>query len=213
MAQEDPEGTSPPTDESQTSPAVPQARDVVQPFDDDLYPDYPEELDEQDDDAQPTEWYDEQGRRHLRRAAPEGTEELLEKEAPRKTGLPDSIERWRQRSAAGAVVTAMALGLQAALETERQEPAIVMETSGDPPTDLPVEAQLEQLGPRQSTVTVRRWLLTGGLDPEAQADDPTAQAEGPAGPSTAAPAPQSAGNGHAQQQLAPDADGGETQAP
>jgi hypothetical protein len=44
-------------------------------------------------------------------------------------------------------------------EAERKEPAIVMQTSGDPPMDLPVEAQLEQLGPRQSTVTVRPWLL------------------------------------------------------
>lgn len=111
-------------------------------------------------EAQPVEWVDEQGRRRVRRAAPEGTKEMLEKETPRETGLSDRMERWRQRSATGAVATAFALGLQAALETERKEPAIIMETSGEPPTDLPVEAQLEQLGPRQSTVKVRRWLLT-----------------------------------------------------
>ena len=113
------------------------------------------------EEGEPEETIDELGRRHVRRAAPEGTEELLEYEAPRRTGLPDSVERWRQRSATGAVLTAFAFGLQQALETEKKEPAIIMVTSGEPPTDLPVEAQLEQLGPRQSTVTVRSWLLRG----------------------------------------------------
>ena len=114
-----------------------------------------------DEDGEAEEYVDELGRRHVRRAAPEGTEELLENEAPRRTGLPDSVERWRQRSATGAVLTAFAFGLQQALETEKKEPAIIMVTSGDPPKDLPVEAQLEQLGPRQSSVKVRTWLLPG----------------------------------------------------
>jgi hypothetical protein len=114
-----------------------------------------------DEDGEAEEYIDELGRRHVRRAAPEGTEELLENEAPRRTGLPDSVERWRQRSATGAVLTAFAFGLQQALETEKKEPAIIMVTSGDPPKDLPVEAQLEQLGPRQSSVKVRTWLLPG----------------------------------------------------
>ena len=133
--------------------------------DDEFYVEGPDDLaaeePEDGEGGEPVEWFDEQGRRHVRRAAPEGTEQVLEKEVARETGLPDRIERWRQRSATGAVMTAMALGLQNALETERKEPAIIMETSGEPPTDLPVEAQLEQLGPRQSTVTVRRWLLNG----------------------------------------------------
>jgi hypothetical protein len=112
--------------------------------------------------AERVETFDEQGRRHVRLAAPEGTEEMLEKETPRRTGLPDWAERWRVRSATGTVLTAVAFGLQQVFETERKEPAIVMETSGEPPTDLPVEAQLEQLGPRQSSVTVRPWLLGAG---------------------------------------------------
>jgi hypothetical protein len=57
------------------------------------------------------------------------------------------------------VVTAFAFGLQQVFEPERKEAAIVMVTTGDPPRDLPIEAQLEQLGPRQSSVTVRPWLL------------------------------------------------------
>jgi hypothetical protein len=139
---------------------------------------YIEDLeDEEEDDegeGELVEAIDEFGRRHVRRAAPEGTEQILENEAPRRTGLPDSVERWRQRSATGAVLTAFAFGLQSVFEPERKEPAIVMQTSGEPPMDLPVEAQLEQLGPRQSTVTVRPWLLGDG----GRADQPQDEAPG-----------------------------------
>ena len=128
------------------------------------------ELEESDDEyefadelGEPVETVDEQGRRHIRRAAPEGTEQILENEAPRHTGLPDKAERWRMRSATGTVLTAFAFGLQNVFEPDRNQPAIIMETSGDPPRDLPVEAQLEQLGPRQSSVTVRSWLLGNNL--------------------------------------------------
>jgi hypothetical protein len=132
--------------------------------------------DEAFEDGEAEEYVDELGRRHVRRAAPEGTEELLENEAPRRTGLPDSVERWRQRSATGAVLTAFAFGLQQALETEKKEPAIIMVTSGEPPTDLPVEAQLEQLGPRQSSVKVRTWLLPGGAtDKSEEAGDASSE--------------------------------------
>lgn len=133
---------------AQPDPSTPEDEDYLTEEDDDF-----------EDDGEPLETIDEQGRRHVRRAAPEGTEEIRESEAPRHTGLPDSAERWRARSAIGGVMTAFALGLQQAFEPERNQPAIIMETSGDPPTDLPVEAQLAQLGPRQSSVTVRPWLI------------------------------------------------------
>jgi hypothetical protein len=126
---------------------------------------------EVDELGEPVDTIDELGRRHVYRAAPEGTEQILENEAPRRSGLPDGIERWRQRSATGAVLTAFAFGLQSVFEPERKEPAIVMQTSGEPPMDLPVEAQLEQLGPRQSTVTVRSWLLRGADQGEDPSDD------------------------------------------
>lgn len=131
---------------------------------------------ETDEDGEPVGTIDELGRRHVRRAAPAGTEELLEHEAPRHTGLPDGVERWRQRSATGAVLTAFAFGLQQAFEPEKKEPAIIMVTSGEPPTDLPVEAQLEQLGPRQSTVKVRSWLLAGATDQAQEPGSPSGEA-------------------------------------
>jgi hypothetical protein len=143
---------------------------------------------EDEEGDEPTETIDELGRRHLRRAAPEGTEEILEKEAPRTTGLPDGVSRWVERSATGTVLAAFAFGLQQVFEPERKEPAIIMQTSGDPPKDLPVQAHLEQLGPRQSSVTVRRYLLgKGGADGAAESTEQSAttsveQSTGEAGP-------------------------------
>ncbi len=91
------------------------------------------------------------------------------------TALPPKIEAWRRRSAAGAILTGFALGLQEALDTRKEEPSIVMETSGDPPKDLPVEADFEYGRPRQSVVQIRPWLLPEGQTEDQPADQPAAQ--------------------------------------
>ena len=96
------------------------------------------------------------------------------------TALPAKVEAWRKRSAAGAILTGFALGLQEALEVHRDEPSIVVQTSGDPPDDLPVEADFEYGRPRQSVVSIRPWLLGS-------------QASQPADPSTDASGGESAG--------------------
>ena len=75
------------------------------------------------------------------------------------TALPSKVEAWRKRSATGAILTGFALGLQQVFEKEREQPAIIMTTSGDPPRDLPVEAEFEHGRPRQSVVSIRPWLL------------------------------------------------------
>jgi hypothetical protein len=76
-----------------------------------------------------------------------------------RTALPPKFDAWRRRSATGAILTGFALGLQQVFEKEKEEPAIVMQTSGDPPRDLPVEADVERARPRQSVVNIRPWLL------------------------------------------------------
>jgi hypothetical protein len=75
------------------------------------------------------------------------------------TALPPRLEAWRRRSVAGALLTGIAFGLQEALEPKPDETAIVVQTSGDPPDDLPVEADLTALRPEDKTVTIRPWLL------------------------------------------------------
>jgi hypothetical protein len=100
------------------------------------------------------------------------------------TALPPKVEAWRKRSAAGAILTGFALGLQEALETKRQDPSIVIQTSGDPPKDLPVEADFEYGRPRQSVVSIRPWLLQGAggeRDPE-DAGSPPDDGEAGSGP-------------------------------
>jgi hypothetical protein len=74
-------------------------------------------------------------------------------------GQPDSSGRWRARSATGTVLTVFALGLQQVFEPDREQATIIVQTSGEPPKDLPAHAQLRQLGPRQSTVAIRPWLF------------------------------------------------------
>jgi hypothetical protein len=81
------------------------------------------------------------------------------------TALPPKVDAWRRRSATGAVLTGFALGLQQALGKEQEQPAVIMQTSGDPPMDLPVEAEVEQGRPRQSVVNIRPWLLTDRREP------------------------------------------------
>ena len=97
------------------------------------------------------------------------------------TALPGRVEAWRRRSATGAVLTGFALGLQQVFETKKDEPAIIMETSGEPPKDLPVEADFEYGRPRSSVVNIRPWLLPGdGQPPEPQAGEEQAGAAGQA---------------------------------
>jgi len=75
------------------------------------------------------------------------------------TALPPRVESWRRRSVTGAVLTGFAFGLREALEPERQQAPVVVQVSGDPVRDLAVEAQLNDMQPSESVVTVRRWLL------------------------------------------------------
>ncbi len=75
------------------------------------------------------------------------------------SALPSKVEAWRKRSASGAVLTGIAFGLQQVFGKEREDPAIIQTTSGDPPQDLPVEAEVEHGRPRRSVVSIRPWLL------------------------------------------------------
>jgi hypothetical protein len=96
-----------------------------------------------------------------------------------RTALPPKVESWRKRSATGAVLTGLALGFQEALQKEREEPAIVMQTSGDPPKDLPVEADFEFRRPRHSVVNIRPWLVEPAAEPTAGTDAEEGEAEPP----------------------------------
>jgi hypothetical protein len=69
---------------------------------------------------------------------------------------PLRFDRWRKRSATGAVLTGVALGLQHALDSPKQEPAIVVEASGEPEDDdAPFVVHLDRDDPTRTVVVVR----------------------------------------------------------
>ena len=84
----------------------------------------------------------------------------VDEDEAQRTALPAKMEAWRRRSATGAILTGFAFGLKEVFEPERDEPAIVQQVPGEPPGDLPVEAQLDQTRPDEAVVTIRPWLLT-----------------------------------------------------
>jgi hypothetical protein len=101
-----------------------------------------------------------------------------------QSGSQSRFEGWRKRSATGAILTGIARGLQQVFEKEREEPSIVQETSGDPPTDLPVEADVQQGRARHSIVSIRPWLLgraRGGDDPGRVPPEPEGRSGGDPG--------------------------------
>jgi hypothetical protein len=65
----------------------------------------------------------------------------------------------RPRSPGGQLLAAAMTGLAEAIYGPREEPAIVVDASGDPPGDGPVELGLDEDHPERSVVVIRPWLL------------------------------------------------------
>jgi hypothetical protein len=82
---------------------------------------------------------------------------------PDETAAPDPLEgvhAWRRRTAAGAILTGVALGLRQALEPPAEERQVVVDASGDPPgPPQPVELHFDPAGPAHSWVVLRPWLV------------------------------------------------------
>jgi hypothetical protein len=68
------------------------------------------------------------------------------------------LARWRKRTASGAILTGIALGLQDALELPRERPAIVQPAPADPGGDRPFELYLDADHPEATVAVVRPWL-------------------------------------------------------
>ena len=70
---------------------------------------------------------------------------------------PLRFNSWRQRSATGAVMTGIAMGLQQALELPRQEPAFMIEASGEPEDpDRPIDLRFDPDSPADTVAIIRR---------------------------------------------------------
>jgi hypothetical protein len=71
-----------------------------------------------------------------------------------------------KRSATGAVLTGISLGLREALELKKNEPAIMIEASGEPEDpDNPIRLHFDPDDPRATVAVIRMPSDAGGTDP------------------------------------------------
>ncbi len=85
--------------------------------------------------------------------AAEGRSDDPEDEEP---GDPLRFDTWRRRSATGAVLTGIALGLQQALTDVKDPPAIVLEASGEPEDpDAPIDLRFDPDDPAGTVAIIR----------------------------------------------------------
>jgi hypothetical protein len=75
------------------------------------------------------------------------------------------FDRWRRRSAAGAMMTGIAFGMQEALDRKRKEAPIVQQVDGDPGPQGPIELQFDPDHPENTVAVIRPWLMDGGGTP------------------------------------------------
>ncbi len=76
---------------------------------------------------------------------------------------PLRFNSWRKRSAAGVVMSGIAVGLQQALELPRQEPAFVIEASGEPEDpNRPIDLKFDPDSPADTVAIIRRPPVAEG---------------------------------------------------
>ena len=69
---------------------------------------------------------------------------------------PLRFAHWMRRSATGAVLSGIALGLQHALEAKREQPAFVMEAPGEPEDpDAPITLHFDPDDPTNTVAVIR----------------------------------------------------------
>ncbi len=70
---------------------------------------------------------------------------------------PLRFNHWMKRSATGAVLTGITLGLREALEPRRDEPAIMIEAAGEPEDpDQPIVLHFDPDSPADTVAVIRR---------------------------------------------------------
>ena len=78
-----------------------------------------------------------------------------------ETDRYDSLRfnRWMKRSATGALMTGIAIGLHEALELPKKEPAFVIKATGEPDGPQgPIDLQFDPDSPSNTVAVIRPWL-------------------------------------------------------
>jgi len=89
---------------------------------------------------------------------------LAEGDAEEQAGGSDdearpSLPSWRRGPLAAQFLAASMIGVAEVLYGKKEEPAIVIEASGEPPGEDGFEVQLDPERPDESVVVIRPWLL------------------------------------------------------
>ena len=93
---------------------------------------------------------------------PDGPGEATADEGSSENELPDNSDplrfnKWMKRSATGAVLSGIALGLQEALTIKKEQPAFVMEAPGEPEDDeAPIQLRFDPDDPANTVAIIRR---------------------------------------------------------
>lgn len=94
-----------------------------------------------------------------------GDERIFEYRHPEIPSEPDllgAIDRWRRRTATGAALAGMAIGLQRVFDPERKEKVVIeQEAPGGEHDPEPVELHFDPDGPAGTFVVLRPWLADG----------------------------------------------------
>jgi hypothetical protein len=81
---------------------------------------------------------------------------------PEETRVLGALDRWRRRSATGALLTSVALGLRQVFDPEREERKVVEQEAPGPPEKVePVELHFSTTSPHATFVVLRPWLRDG----------------------------------------------------
>jgi len=100
----------------------------------------------------PEEWTDEQWLAWLEEGE---AAERARQAADNRPALPS----WRKGPVASQFLAASMIAVRDVIYGKREEPAIVIEASGDPPNDEPLDVHLDPDHPEESVVIVKPWLL------------------------------------------------------
>jgi hypothetical protein len=88
---------------------------------------------------------------------PDGSVARPDEVEPPEGSDPLRFNKWMKRSATGAVLTGISLGLREALETTKKEPAFMIEASGRPEDpDNPIQLHFDPDNPADTVAVIRQ---------------------------------------------------------
>ncbi len=91
---------------------------------------------------------------------------VVDEQEPPEGSDPLKFSKWMKRSATGAVMTGISIGLREALQTTKKEPAFMIEASGQPDDpDNPIQLHFDPDNPADTVAVIRQPTNKGDQTP------------------------------------------------